>query len=311
MNDSSFRQSRFAPHIALLAVQILFGCSAVVGKIALQTFPAASIVGFRVAGAGLAFFLLQSLTGSVRLEQKNDYWRLALLSLVGVVFNQFFFFRGLSLTTVTNTSLLAVTIPIFAVIFSLFLGYDKLNARKIAGIVLAALGVIYLVNPARASFSLATVEGDLTIILNCISYAAYVSVSKGIVARNGALKSITWLFLFGGLICVPVGVFALREVDFGLVSIGAWLAIAALILFPTILAYYLNAWALARVAPSTVAVYIYLQPLIGFTTAVLFLDEQFTMRAVVAGLLIFAGVFLVTRKERGEKTEPLEHDTLH
>jgi drug/metabolite transporter (DMT)-like permease len=53
---------------------------------------------------------------------------------------------------------------------------------------------------------------------------------------------------------------------------------------------------LARVAPSVVAVYIYLQPLIGFLLAVVFLGEKVNFKIIVAGLLIFAGVFLVTKK---------------
>lgn len=311
MKKSALLEHHLAPHLALVGVQLMFGSAPVVGKIALQSFPSSGIVGFRVFGAAIAFFLLQCLTGKPQLADKNDYWRLALLSLIGVVFNQLFFFLGLSLTTATNTSLLAVTIPIFTVLFSAVFGFDKLNWRKILGIISAACGVAYLIDPARAAFSPATVGGDFVIILNCLFYAAYVAVSKTVVERNGALKSLAWLFLFGSVICLPVGAFALSEVDFSAVSAAAWATLAFLILVPTIGAYYLNAWALARVAPSTVAVYIYLQPLIGFTLAVLFLGESLSVRALVAGLLIFAGVFLVTRRQNREKNEELAHDTLH
>ena len=60
--------------------------------------------------------------------------------------------------------------------------------------------------------------------------------------------------------------------------------------------YLLNAWALARVNPSTVAVYIYLQPLIGFLLAVIFLGERIDLKFVLAAAFVFAGVFLVTRR---------------
>jgi len=63
-------------------------------------------------------------------------------------------------------------------------------------------------------------------------------------------------------------------------------------------AYYLNAWALTKVAPSIVAVYIYLQPLIAFGLAPALLGETWNSRTVVSSLLIFLGVAIVTRRSR-------------
>ena len=77
-----------------------------------------------------------------------------------------------------------------------------------------------------------------------------------------------------------------------------WLAVLYIILAPTVGAYYLNAWALARVSPSTVAVYIYLQPLIAFALAPLILGESWNSRTWIASLLIFAGVAVVIWRGR-------------
>jgi drug/metabolite transporter (DMT)-like permease len=296
-NVSETEEKNYAPHIALVAVQMLFGCAPVVGKIALLAFPSYAIVGFRVGCAALAFYFLQRFRGSLALENKKDYLYFALFSVFGVVLNQLLFFRGLSLTTAVNTSLLAVTIPIFTILISTLIGNDKLSVKKIFGIILAACGVIYLIDPAKASFSSATTLGDILIILNSFSYAIYVAVSKRLITKYGALKSLTWLFIFGSLINVPVGIYFMQSVEIENVGAAAWIALAAIVIFPTILAYYWNAWALARVEPSIVAVYIYLQPLIGFVSAIIFLGEKFSIRLFVSAILIFIGVFLVTRRK--------------
>lgn len=306
----SSQNSRFAPHLALLAVQLMFGSFPVFGKIALLTFPSFGIVAFRVVGAACAFVVLQSLNGSLWLERSSDYFRFALYALLGVILNQILFVKGLSLTSATNTSLLAVTIPVFATVVSSFFGFDKPTFRKFCGILLAAVGVVYLIDPSQASFSSDTTKGDLLIIFNCLCYASYIAISQDAIARNGALKSITWLFLYGTIICLPLGVYSLASTDFAAVSVKAWLTVAFLVLFPTIGAYYLNAWAMARVEPSVVAAYIYLQPVIGFVLAVMFLGEHFTWRAVTAAFLIFIGVFLVTFKNRDEKLEHAFHQSL-
>lgn len=292
-------EKSLAPHIALIAVQLLFGCAPVFGKIALQAFPSFAIVGFRVCLAAVFFAIVARLrTGNLLLENRKDYLYFAIFSLFGVVINQLFFFRGLELTTATNTSLLAVTIPIFTILISAGLGNDKLTVRKIFGTIIAALGVIYLVDPRKASFSSATTLGNIFIILNSFSYAIYVAVSKKIITKYGAMKSLAWLFIFGSVANLPIGLYFMESVEIGNVSSTAWLALAAVVIFPTILAYYWNAWALARVEPSVVAVYIYLQPLIGFVSAMIFLGEKFTFQILISAALIFIGVFLVTRKKK-------------
>jgi drug/metabolite transporter (DMT)-like permease len=206
------------------------------------------------------------------------------------------FITGLSLTKASNTSLLAVTIPIFALSFSAVLGIEKLSKIKIAGIVTAAIGVILLIDPRNASFSSETTIGDLLIVINSLSYGIYVSISKETIMRNGAIKSIAWVFIFSSVFCVPLGLFSLSGVAVETVSPLIWLLILYIAIVATLTPYLLNAWALARVNPSTVAVFIYLQPLIGFAMAIVFLDEKLDFKVAAAALLIFAGVFLVTKK---------------
>ncbi len=290
----------YAPHVALFAVQLFFGSAAILGKLALAAFPPFAIVGFRVAGAALSFGLLQNLGGTFKLEKRVHYIHFALFACFGVIFNQLLFFKGLSLTTATNTSLLAVMIPVFAILVSVLIGNDKLTWLKVIGTITAGGGVIYLIDPANASFSSATTQGDLLVILNSMSYGTYIAVSKKLVTHYGALKSIAWLFLFASIVNVPVGLWAFSTVDVSQVSSGAWLTLAAVVIFPTILAYYWNAWALARVEPSVVAVYIYLQPLIGTILAIFVLGEAWKPRIFTAMALIFIGVFLVTRKRKRE-----------
>lgn len=290
------KDSGYAPHIALLAVQLFFGSAPIFGKFALQAFSPYSIVGFRVGGAALAFYFLQRFRGNLQLDERKDYIYFAAFALIGIVSNQLFYFKGLSMTTATNASLIAVMIPIFAIIISTIIGNDFLSWRKILGIIVAAFGVTILINPFKTEFSSTTLWGDIFILLNSLSYAFYVAVSKRFVSKYGALKSIAWLFIFGSIINVPLGFYFLQQMDLTQVSSFSWLMILCLMIFPTILAYFWNTWALSKVEPSVVVVYVYLQPLIGFFSAVIFLGEHLSFRPVISGMLIFAGVFLVTRK---------------
>lgn len=287
---------RASPYAALVAVQLMFGTMPVIAKVVLVQIPAISLVGFRVGIAATMLSVFQRFGGNLRLERRSDYRRLAVQSLFGVVFNQLLFVTGLSLTKAANTSLLAVTIPIFTISIGAAFGTEKIGIRKAIGIALAAAGVLLLINPGSASFSSETTLGDFLIVLNSLSYGIYVASSKDVITRNGALKSITWIFMFAAIIAVPLGLFSLSGVNVPGVAPILWLLVLHIAVFGTAAPYMLNAWALARVSPSTVAVFIYLQPVIGFLAAVIFLGENIGLNFIISAALIFAGVFLVTRK---------------
>jgi drug/metabolite transporter (DMT)-like permease len=293
-----------APHLALLGVQVLFGSLPVIAKVVLKVVPAASLVGFRVGITAMVLAIIQVARGRFWLKEKSDYWKLAVLSLFGVVFNQLFFVTGLSLTKASNTSLLAATIPIFTVIVSSTLGTERPRATKFIGVALAAAGVVLLIDPRNAAFSSQTTIGDLLIVANSFSYGIYVATSKETIARNGVFRSMMWVFIFAALVCVPVGVVSTANTDLSGASPAIYLLIAYIAIGATASPYLLNALALARVNPSTVAVYIYLQPLIGFLLAVIFLNEPIDARFAAAAALIFIGVFLVTFRRRTLKLNP-------
>ena len=298
MDTDQNATTSIAPHLALIAVQILFGTWPIFGKVVLRSMSTSSLVSCRLTGAALAFVLLQrKLTPLLKMPAK-DFLLLVLCSMLGVVGNQFLYVKGLSLTTVINVTLLSTTIPVFALFVSILFGYDQLSFRRLIGIALAAGGVIYLVNPARADLSAQTTAGNLLIVSNSLLYAIYIVISKTLLERYGALNVITWIFLVGSVVTIPVGIYSLQHEHLGAISTGVWLLILFIVIFPTVGAYYLNAWALTKVPPSTVAIYIYLQPLIAFGFAPLLLGEKSNSRTIIAAILIFTGVAAVTKRGR-------------
>lgn len=292
----------------------MFGSWPIVGKIALRSLSSTELVALRIGGAAIILLILQCALGQFRVPAKRDLAWFALFSLLGAALNQLLFVKGLSLTTVINATLLGTTIPVFTLLVSIVFGYDRLSLRKAAGVLLAAGGVIYMVDPYRADFSGQTTLGNLLILANSLCYGAYIALSKDLLKRYGALTFITWIFIFGSLLTIPIGSVTLSEAPLQSTGIGIWLAVLYIILVPTVGAYYANAWALARVSPSTVAVYIYLQPLIAFAFAPLILGESWNSRTWVASILIFAGVAIVIKRsqshaiqEVAEHPEALSH----
>lgn len=289
------RTNNFA-YAALVVVQLCFGTFPVAGKAVLSVIPSVALVGFRVGIAAVILFAIQRIRGNMRLDRTSDYWRMAVFSLLGITLNQLLFVKGLSLTKAINASLVSVTIPIFTVIAGSVIGTERIHKRKAIGILLSAVGVVFLIDPRNASFSAETTIGDMLIVLNSLCYGIYVATSKDVVMRNGAMRSITWIFLFSAIVCIPLGAFSLSTIDVAAVQPLTWLLVFHIAIAATAIPYFLNAWALAKVEPSTVAVFVYLQPVIGFLAAVIILGERIGLNFIFAATFIFAGLFLVSRK---------------
>ena len=289
-----------APHLGLVAVQLMFGTWPILGKVALRTVSSNTLVAIRVVGAAVVFTILKRSLSDLLHLPGRDLIVLVACSLLGVVLNQFLFIKGLALTTVINATLLGTAIPAFTLIVSIVLGHDDLSLRRFLGMLLAAAGVIYIIDPFRADFSSQTNRGNVLIAINCLAYGAYIAASKSLFKRYGALRVITWLFLIGSVFTILPGIYSFEKTELWNGGWWLWLILAYIVLVPTVGAYYLNAWALTRVPPSTVATYIYLQPLIAFALAPFVLGERWSSRTLIASVLIFAGVAIVTKRGRSQ-----------
>jgi drug/metabolite transporter (DMT)-like permease len=300
LNNAAYLKSNngLTPHLALFVVQLLFSAWPIFGKVALQYFPSTGVVAFRIAGGALLFQLLRRARNR-RAVERRDYLRLAFYGVI-IALNQLFFVKGLALSTAINAVLLAVTIPIFALLISVFLGLESMTWRKVAGLTTAAGGVVYLIDPTRADLAGHTL-GNLLIIANSFIYALYLALSRDVAHRYGAANAVAWIFGWGALVTVPFGLYEMRGINFTDLPPYVWAVVGAIVLV-TSAAYHINAWASVRVNPTTVAAYIYLQPLLAFAFAPLILGERLGPRTLVAALLIFLGVGLVTVRKR--ETQP-------
>ena len=178
----------------------------------------------------------------------------------------------------------------------------------LTGVALAALGTVYLIGPDRMSLAPDLALGNALIVLGMMCYAAYFVYSKSVVGRYDPVTVSFYVMLFASVGVLPFGLGAVREMRVSLISGAVWGWVIYIMVFPTILTYLLNIWALQRISSNVVAIYIYLQPLFAAAVAPLVLPgERLTTRAAAAGLAIFTGLGLVLLSEhRHHEQIPLE-----
>ena len=192
-------------HVLLFLVQILFASLAIIGKIVLRDFPAASIVLFRVVGAAAVLLLVNLLWTRRWVTDRKDLGRLAVLGLLGVVLNQTLFLIGLGHTTAINATILVTTIPIFTVLYSVLSHREPPSALKFGGIAVAGLGAIYLIGPDRLSLAPELALGNLLIVVAMFCYSLYLVHSKAMVLRYGPVAVSAYVMMFSALGTLPLG----------------------------------------------------------------------------------------------------------
>jgi drug/metabolite transporter (DMT)-like permease len=291
-------------HLALVVVQLLFASLAIAGRFVLPHFPAGALVTVRVLGATLVLLALNLATGGDRVHDRRDLLQLAVLGMLGIAANQTLFLYGLRHTTAVNATILVTTVPVFTVLGSVLTRREPASFLKFAGIALAGIGAVYLIGPERVSVAPDVTLGNALIVLGMICYAAYFLYSKSILRRYSSVTVSFYVMFFASFGVLPFGIDAVQQMSFRDISATVWIWVGYIIVFPTIVTYLLNLWALKRASSNTVAAYIYLQPVFAVAIAPLILTgEHLTTRAALAGLSIFAGLALVILAELRQQRE--------
>jgi drug/metabolite transporter (DMT)-like permease len=293
-----------------VVVQFLFASLAITGRFVLPSFPAGALVCFRVLGATLALLVMNAVARGGWVRDRGDLLRLAILGMLGIAANQTLFLYGLRRTTAINATLLVTTVPVFTVLGSVLTGREPASVLKFVGIGFAGFGAVYLIGPDRISLAPDVALGNALIVLAMVCYAAYFLYSKSVVGRYRPITVSFYVMLFASLGVLPFGIIDMQRLRLSTVAPAVWFWVGYIVVFPTILTYLLNIWALQRVTSTLVAVYVYLQPLFAAAVAPLVLEgEQLTARVAVAGLTIFVGLGVVIvaerRQHRGISMEPV------
>lgn len=292
-------------HLALLIVNIIYGANYSIAKEVMPTYiqPFAFVL-VRVVGAAILFWIVGTLFIKEKVDKK-DIPKFALLALFGVAGNQLCFLKGLNLTTPINASIIMISNPIVVMVVAAIVLKEKISFLKITGIILGISGaLLLLLFNKEFSFGSETIAGDVMIVMNALFWAAYIILVKPFMKKYNTLTIIKWVFLFGSFYVFPFGYQEFLTTNWQAMPHHVWWNIGFVVLATTFFAYLLNTYALKALSPSVVSIYIYLQPLLTTLIAVFYYkNDTLDARKMISGLLIFAGVYLVSRpKEKQVKS---------
>lgn len=284
--------------IAATLVSLIYGITFTVAKDVMPKYVAPfGFIAIRVGGSVLLFWLIWLFAPKERIAL-SDFPRIMAAAFFGVAFNMLTFFKGLSYTSPIMGAVLMVTTPIIVLILSAIIMKERMKKRKILGICLGLAGTVTLilygksmVNAPHASL------GNLLVFINAVSYGFYLILVKKLMDKYNAFTFVKWIYTFGFLMVLPFGWSEFQAVNWEMMPVGIYWKIGFVVVFSTFLTYLLNLLSMRELKPTTVAVFIYLQPVFATLIAVSLQKDELSLVKLLSAVLIFAGVYLVTKNK--------------
>ena len=290
-------QKKILPLIAATIATTIYGINHTVAKMVMPIYIGSlGLVFLRVLGATIIFWTI-SLFFKTKPIEKKDRLTILKCGLFGMSINIAAFIAGLDYSTPVNSSILIIISPIFVVILSFFIFKNKINFIKILGIILGFIGAMILILTADSNSSIGRniPLGNFLFIVNSISYAYYLIIVKPMAEKYDLITLFKWLFLIGLIFNFPLGINQFLDVDWAILPLWeAVLPMVFVVVGTTCMTYFLNGYALSKITSTEVAVFMYLQPIIGILFAIFTKSDTITLIMFVASVLIFTGVYLTS-----------------
>jgi drug/metabolite transporter (DMT)-like permease len=138
------------------------------------------------------------------------------------------------------------------------------------------------------------------VFINAVSYGFYLIIVKKLMDKYNAFTFVKWIYTFGLLMVLPFGWSEYQEIQWqNLPSVILW-EIGFVVVFTTFMTYLLNLVSMRELKPTTVAVFIYLQPLFATIFAMSVGKDELTLVKVLSAVLVFVGVYLVLQKKKSQ-----------
>lgn len=277
-----------------VTVALCWGGSWTAGKLAVASVPPIELGTMRFALAGLIMLAIARATGaSLGLAR----WKLLLVaSIFGIFGYNALVFVGLTLAPASDGALIVPTLnPVLTVFFATFLG-ERLTRNKLAGVACATVGATVVIASAQTGAALSSqrLVGDLLMLGGAACWSVYATLGT-ITTRSGSPLGVTAVAsLAGAAMLFPFGFLEHGYQDVPSWPQSAWLDVAYLAVFATIVGFVLFYYAVRRFGAGLASMVSYLVPVVALVLAVFLLNERPTAPEIVGGAIILLGVRLVT-----------------
>ncbi len=291
-------KSKAIGHLAAFTAYLIFGINVIVCKDLMGggLISPIAIFTLRSIGAGLLFWILSIFLPAEKVEPR-DYLKIFAASFTGYFVTQMTFLVAIPDVTPMHCSIISSMTPIYTMFIAAIVLKEPLSWQKAGGVAVSLAGILYLIfnNASSGGAVESKMSGILLMFLNSLSFAMYLGIFKPVISKYSVVTFMKWIFLFSFLMSLPFSCREVASIEWAAIpSIQLW-ELAYLIICATFIAYFLIPLGQKRIRPTLVSMYSYIQPIIATVISCIIGMDILTWQKVLAALLVFTGVFIVSR----------------
>jgi len=251
-----------------------------------------SLAFFRFGTANLLLIIVFfARKHKIRID-KEDILRFIILGLLVLPFNQFFFLKGISLSTASHSGIMYSLTPLFAYIISIRIKHEKYSHGKLFSILLSIIGIVIIFyGNLIESEKTTSLEGDILLLLAVTTWAFYLTLSKDMVAKYGAVKTSAIAFTIGTIFYIPIFIYDLPNFTLEKLSTYGILSFFHLTFLVAFGSYFVFTWSSKYISVSSLTTSMNSSPLITIVFSWILLNEKLSYFFIAGTVITMLGVF--------------------
>lgn len=306
--SASFTSSQKFKHFKGLSMvligAVLWGISGTAAQVLFQHYGISPewLVTVRMSVAGLLMLLGISVTSGLKYtfsvwKEKKDAFKLVFFGIIGLLGVQYSYFASINYGNAATGTMLQYMGPVFITIYVALSRRQVPQISQLISVFLAIFGAFLLVtNGDWHSFSISPLAVFWGII-SAVTLAFYSLYPKGLLQKYGAATISGWGMLIGG---IGMGLIHSPLNFSGQNSINTWLLVSFVVIFGTLIAFYVYIASLQYISATEASVLSCGEPLSATIITVAFLHVHFGWAALLGGLSILLTVTIMARNGSSE-----------
>ena len=297
--DKTNNNRALIAHLSMFGACAGWGLMAPVGKDAMiHGFDGITMVTFRVVGACLLFWIASIFAPKEKVPLRDKLMFIG-AGIFGLVLNQCCYTIGLSITSPINASIVTTSMPIFAMLLAALILKEPITGKKALGVLMGCSGALILIltSAAHASDKVGDIRGDLLCLFAQFSFALYLSLFNPLIRRYNVFTINKYMFSWATLLLLPFTISHVTDVVSQPIPASTWWEVGYVVCIGTFVCYILTMIGQRTLRPTVVSVYNYVQPIVSVATSLLMGIGILKPTHALAVILVFSGVWLVTKSK--------------
>ncbi len=266
---------------------MLWGMNFIMVKIVLAEMHPLLLAFTRIFLVSIIFIFLYCIFGIPK-RIKENFNKIFLLSILGIVGNQYCFLIGLQYTQPSNSALSMSFIPIFTHIIAYIFKVEKISKKTLLSLIIGIIGFLVIHN----NFHLEIFIGDILTIIGALFFAIYMVLFKSYNINMNSFSISSLTYIFATPIAFISAIPYLGEIPHILFNTKIIIPLLYIVICASIITYILHLWAMKKVKVSTVSLFTFSQPVWTTLYSILFFNKTFSLEFFIGGTLIISAIII-------------------